>query len=346
MAKYVRGLDVARYEPVIDWAKLRAQEIRFVFIKATQRSDYVDPKFLTHWTNAKQAGILRGAYHFLDPDVDATAQARHFLDTVKLEPGDLPPVLDLEDVPDFSNVTPAPQKGKGAKTVQQGLKMKIFTNTQIINSAATWLAYVEQATGRRPILYSSPAFLGSRMVGPKGLPSWANQYVLWIANYLNHPVTEADLPLQPHGWSNWSFWQYSDHEMLDGIYNDDGRTQTAVDKNFFRGSLEDLYALAGAAMPADGVGEPPQSGEPEDVKDDKVVIPTSAPSTVPVTPAPVIPTSVPVTEPATYCIEPGDTLFALAMKFNTTVQDILAANPQITNPDLIFAGEILNIPQT
>ena len=339
MAKYVRGLDVARYEPVIDWAKLRAQEIRFVFIKATQRADYVDPKFQTHWVNAKQAGILRGAYHFLDADVDGTAQAKHFLDVVKLEPGDLPPVLDLEDVPDFSDVNTISKKGKNANE-QQVRKMKAFTNAQIINCASAWLAYVEQETGRKPILYSSPAFLGSRMVGPKGLPSWASQHILWIANYLNHPVTENDLPLQPGGWPNWSFWQYSDHELLDGIYNDDGRTQTAVDKNFFRGSLADLYALAGATMPADGVVEQPQVGVMEDSKEGKVVIPISEPS-----PAPVMPAQTPIANPTTYSIEPGDTLFALAAKFNTTVPAILAANPQITNPDLIFAGEILNIPQ-
>jgi spore coat assembly protein SafA len=46
----------------------------------------------------------------------------------------------------------------------------------------------------------------------------------------------------------------------------------------------------------------------------------------------------------TYVIQPGDTLFFIAGRFGVTVEDILAANPQITNPDLIFPGQIIEIP--
>lgn len=43
-------------------------------------------------------------------------------------------------------------------------------------------------------------------------------------------------------------------------------------------------------------------------------------------------------------IERGDTLSGLAREHGTTVQALLDANPQIRNPDLIFAGERLNLP--
>jgi peptidoglycan endopeptidase LytE len=43
-------------------------------------------------------------------------------------------------------------------------------------------------------------------------------------------------------------------------------------------------------------------------------------------------------------VKPGDTLGALALQFHTTVEAIMAVNPQITNPDFIMAGDILNIP--
>lgn len=48
----------------------------------------------------------------------------------------------------------------------------------------------------------------------------------------------------------------------------------------------------------------------------------------------------------TYIIQPGDTLFTIAQRFNTTVSAILAANPQITNPNLIFPGQVITIPTT
>lgn len=52
-----------------------------------------------------------------------------------------------------------------------------------------------------------------------------------------------------------------------------------------------------------------------------------------------------VSGPMIYCIESGDTLFGLAVRFHTTVDAILEANPQITDPNFIRAGENLTIPQ-
>lgn len=45
-----------------------------------------------------------------------------------------------------------------------------------------------------------------------------------------------------------------------------------------------------------------------------------------------------------YVVQRGDTLFVIAQRFNTTVDAILAANPQITDPDVIFPGQIIIIP--
>ncbi len=41
----------------------------------------------------------------------------------------------------------------------------------------------------------------------------------------------------------------------------------------------------------------------------------------------------------------GDTLSGIARLYGTTMQAIMAANPQIWNPNLIFAGTVLFIPQ-
>jgi len=71
--------------------------------------------------------------------------------------------------------------------------------------------------------------------------------------------------------------------------------------------------------------------------------PTLAPPTsVPPTAAPPtpVPTAVPVT---TYVVRPGDTLFGIALRFNTTVSALQQAN-NISNPNLIFVGQRLIIP--
>lgn len=42
-----------------------------------------------------------------------------------------------------------------------------------------------------------------------------------------------------------------------------------------------------------------------------------------------------------YVIEPGDCLSVLAERFGTTVEQLMADNQNITNPDLIYAGDFL-----
>lgn len=44
-----------------------------------------------------------------------------------------------------------------------------------------------------------------------------------------------------------------------------------------------------------------------------------------------------------YLIVPGDTLGEIAAKYGTTVAKLLALNPNIKNPDLIFAGDYIRI---
>ena len=46
----------------------------------------------------------------------------------------------------------------------------------------------------------------------------------------------------------------------------------------------------------------------------------------------------------TYTVEFGDSLDSIAGKFGVSVEALEAANPQITDPNLIFPGEVINIP--
>ncbi|MFA5602934.1 MAG: LysM peptidoglycan-binding domain-containing protein [Bacilli bacterium] len=55
--------------------------------------------------------------------------------------------------------------------------------------------------------------------------------------------------------------------------------------------------------------------------------------------------NIPSNNNSTYMIVPGDTLWSIARKYGIGVNDLLAANPQITNPARIFSGQTINIPK-
>ena len=47
-----------------------------------------------------------------------------------------------------------------------------------------------------------------------------------------------------------------------------------------------------------------------------------------------------------YTVQPGDTLFKIAQMFNTTIERILELNPAITNPNLIYVGQVIVIDES
>lgn len=49
---------------------------------------------------------------------------------------------------------------------------------------------------------------------------------------------------------------------------------------------------------------------------------------------------------ATHTVVKGDTMWKLAVKYQVGTSEIIAANPHITNPNLIYPGQVLTIPQT
>src|SRR5690242_19097481 len=123
------GIDVADQDGKVNWVAVKDSGKTFAFDKATEGASIKDSAYGHHWQNMKAAGIIRGAYHFFHPHTsNPVKQAQEFLNTVgNLEPGDLPPVLDIE-------------KTDGAD------------NKTVINVAKQWLAEVEkelkQQTGK------------------------------------------------------------------------------------------------------------------------------------------------------------------------------------------------------
>src|SRR5262249_37900540 len=90
---------------ISDFAALKNAGVKFCFFKATQGTNRSDADVHTFATQASQVGIPFGLYHFFDVAADGENQAENFLKvTADLSPS-LPPVLDLEEVP---NKNPGP----------------------------------------------------------------------------------------------------------------------------------------------------------------------------------------------------------------------------------------------
>jgi len=338
----VPGIDVSYWDAGIDWPKVRATGQRFVFAKATEGDGYKDPTFDDNWLGAKSAGLLRGAYHFFHPNIDPKKQAKNFIDYVRTmnDDGELPHVLDLE-VHDNQ------------------------TKDKIISRAKAWLDEVEKAFGRKPIIYSGQYFLQDYFSeAGGGPPSWAKDYPLWLAQYPNNYV-EGMKPGLPRGWYNWTIWQYSEKGVVNGI-------NAKVDLNLFNGSLEDLYKFAKAELPSTTTTTPKEkkhtvtAGDTfesvankygvtvrELVAANPQLLKTGDALTIPV--AVAIPSeggsgtsssSTPSTSTPsyrTYTIKSGDTLYAIAIKYGTTVAAIATIN-NIANPNQISVGQVLKIP--
>ena len=71
----------------------------------------------------------------------------------------------------------------------------------------------------------------------------------------------------------------------------------------------------------------------------RMIVPSG--SGVPSTPPPATP---PPASGQTYTVQRGDTLRKIADRLNTTVDAILKVNPQISNPNLIYVGQVINLP--
>jgi lysozyme len=178
----MHGIDVSLYQGRINWDKLgkinKTIPVNFVIIRATMGALGEDKEFPRNWRAAKKKKLIRGAYHYYNPNVTSTLQAENFILTVDLKPGDLPPILDIEKVSTIQDL----------EALRRGIR--------------NWLERIEKHYGVKPILYTGSNFYNAYLKG------YFDEYPLWIANYrrVNNPLR-----------SDWIIWQFTEKGTIDGI---------------------------------------------------------------------------------------------------------------------------------
>ncbi len=201
----VIGVDVSSYQADIDMAKLKQQDISFIYIKASEGSGMQDPRFNENWENAKKAGLLAGAYHFFSYDSEGKTQAENFINTVGNDlKGRLIPAVDVEYYGNKEQFPPEKEE-----VVSQ---LKIFLET------------VEEAYGVKPLIYTRPD------IYKKYLKGQFDGYKKWISSLYT-----------PLGWNykdDWYIWQYLNRGQLEGYTGG----ETYIDLNILNKNkkLEDL----------------------------------------------------------------------------------------------------------
>jgi lysozyme len=203
-----------------DWARAKSHgKISFAIIRA-RWGVTEDKVFKRDWPKLKAAGIVRGAYlfqRFPHPKYQkappsAEAQARGFIKTVgQLEPGDLPPSLDVE-FPGGRAVTKlsARQCLEQVRVAWKLLKDHYGVAPIIYTSARVWREDLDNLPA--PDLVESPLWLarypvkqGLRAIidgklfrkgrhNPPVPPSWGDQKNWWIHQYQGDAIKLPGLP--------------------------------------------------------------------------------------------------------------------------------------------------------
>jgi GH25 family lysozyme M1 (1,4-beta-N-acetylmuramidase) len=191
-----KGLDVSKWNGTINWGKVAHAGYRFAFGKATEGTSYNDSTYTTNRNGSEGAGLYFGAYHFARPagrslaaaTASAIKQANHLLAVGGPQPGELPPVLDLE-------VT-----GNLAKQ-------------RLLAWTLAWLDQVYARTGVQPFLYTSPLFWKGHL-GDSTAAAAAGTG-LWIAHWTSRNA--PTVPARNWGGKGWRFWQWTNCVAVPGI---------------------------------------------------------------------------------------------------------------------------------
>lgn len=179
------GMDISHYQKKedISWDSLSiangAIPIDFVLLRGTMGNKSTDKHFAEFWEAARTHKKIRGAYHFYRADEDPVLQANNFIENVKLESGDLPPVLDIEKIP------------------------RRKTKLHLIEDLKIWCKIMEQTYGKKPIIYTYYYYYRDY------LKEDFSEYPIWFANY-----NDVSLP-SPE--DDWTFWQFTENGIVKGI---------------------------------------------------------------------------------------------------------------------------------
>jgi lysozyme len=231
----LEGVDVASFQGSIDWNAVHGSGRDFAIARIGDGT-YSDPTFHTNYDGIHAAGMVRGAYLFWRPHLDAATEAAAILDAIgTLAPGDLPPTIDVECMCPFHS-----GGGCGVSSYSDCVSTATASSrlTDLVNM-------ITAATGRPPMIYTGTWFWdgGTYLNSASSFPSSP----LWVSGYTSGCVSV------PSGWTDWQIWQYSDGTCSGCVGGAiPGISGAGVDRDRWNGDLASLMAFTGGGHPIYG----------------------------------------------------------------------------------------------
>jgi len=314
-----QGATINEFTGAVDFAKARSAGLGAVYIRATAGCDYADASLSTYAASARNAGLQVGYYHYLNAQTEseARAQARHFLRAVQDLPVDLRPALLVETV--------------SGLTIDEANAV-----------ALAFLQTVQYASGLVPILYTD-----ARSAELLWTSAIAGRYPLWVidTNASDGPAVSDAL------WNAWTGWQYTNTGRIDGIPGPvklsrfTGNIITEVEEECIPitgpESTKLICVTVAYGDTLSGIANLFGTTVREIVRINDISNPNR------IYPGNRIYLRVPVSTPVAACesytVKRGDTISAIASRLGFGQRELISIN-QLSNPNLIYPGQVLKLP--
>ena len=320
---FYEGIDVSNWQGYINFEEIKNSGIDIVYIETTVGLDYKNPYFELDYENAKLNGLKVGVYHYLMARsiTEAKQEARFFASCISGKNIDCKLAMDFEEFGDLNQ-------------------------DEINEISVAFLEELESLTEKETIVYSD-------LYNSQNIFKFSNKFPLWIAYY----GTERELLNCNTNWKKWEGRQYTDTGEVLGINGyvdrDIFTPEILLDDNT---EIKEIKSSLTERNKSDRIEYTVEKGDTlwqisinyntsiSEIANLNNII---NPNLIYVGEKLTIITNtnfekIGATGKRFYTVKSGDTLYDLAIKYNTTVERLVQIN-KIQNPNLIYVGQRLVI---